>query len=271
MRNGHIAGILITISTNMILIECLSMYGFSFQNHMAKTSRHLVFPKYGPQKFKDHIRRFTSCQSFRRSRITMMPEGPEVKTLVDQLQGGVGMLFRGIEFCSGRYVRHGPPKGYEAFLSTLDKDSDIIEEWNCKGKFIYLILNQGEIRSKSTRSPEDFQRSIWITLGMSGRFVSNKLLTSEKSETRWILHLADRFEPANTHTILYHDPRNFGTLNFCLSAADLRTKLNSLGPDILNTASTNEELFLQIIAKQRSKNDMNICQFLMNQKVSVLK
>jgi formamidopyrimidine-DNA glycosylase len=256
----------------ILIVECLSMYGFSFQNHIARTRRYLGPPKYGGhhhQNYNHHSqRRCNSWQSYRRSRITMMPEGPEVRTLVDQLQGGVGMIFRGIEFCSGRYIRHGPPKGYEDFASTLDQNNNVIEEWNCKGKFIYLILNRTSMKFNSTQTPEDFQRSIWITLGMSGRFISSKLVTTEKSETRWILHLADPSEPNKIYSIHYHDPRNFGTLNFCLSAAALQDKLSSLGPDIMNLASTDEELFLQIIAKQRSKNDMNICQFLMNQKVS---
>ena len=49
----------------------------------------------------------------------MMPEGPEVKTLVDQLQPAVGMRLTDLRFLSGRYVRHGRPKGFDDFRKTM--------------------------------------------------------------------------------------------------------------------------------------------------------
>ena len=48
-----------------------------------------------------------------------MPEGPEVKTLVDQLQPAVGMRLTDLRFLSGRYVRHGRPKGFDDFRKTM--------------------------------------------------------------------------------------------------------------------------------------------------------
>lgn len=194
----------------------------------------------------------------------MMPEGPEVRTVVDQLQGGVGLVFQGVQFLSGRYVRHGPPDGYEEFVQTLDlqnKPTDIIKEWNAKGKFIYIVLNDGKNPPK-----DDFKRSIWITLGMSGRFVAASMNHLQSTEPRWEMQLAQRVGDANTSCpIFYHDPRNFGTLKFSLSAAALHDKLGSLGPDILNVETTTEDVFVELVAAQ--KPELNVCKFLMNQKV----
>jgi formamidopyrimidine-DNA glycosylase len=95
----------------------------------------------------------------------MMPEGPEVRTLVDQLQGGVGMRLVDIQFLSGRYVRHGKPDGFAEFAKTMTRDKDnveIVKEWKCKGKFIYITLDNGTTETDNA----DFVRSIWITLGM---------------------------------------------------------------------------------------------------------
>lgn len=202
------------------------------------------------------------------SRITMMPEGPEVRTLVDQLQGGVGMRLLDINFLSGRYVRHGKPTGFDKFSQTMtplsqegpNVEVDIIQQWNAKGKFIYMVLDNG---AKGTSGP-DFQRSIWVTLGMSGRFVSEQQHEAEKdgrAPARWCLSLMDA-KSGRKRTIYYHDPRNFGTLKLSLSADALAEKLNSLGPDILEP-STSEDSFLGVFSK--TKPAMNICKFLMNQ------
>ena len=42
------------------------------------------------------------------------------------------------------------------------EEVDIIQEWNAKGKFIYIILDEG---AKQPVNDTNFQRSIWITLG----------------------------------------------------------------------------------------------------------
>ena len=99
----------------------------------------------------------------------MMPEGPEVRTLVDQLQGGVGRRLLDIQFVSGRYVRNGKPDGFADFAATMTPfdestptdesipEVDMILSWQAKGKFIYIILDDG---SKKPESVADFQRSM---------------------------------------------------------------------------------------------------------------
>ena len=245
-----------------------------------------------------------SRRNLHQSCITMMPEGPEVRAVVDQLQGAVGRRLVDIQFVSGRYVRKSPPDGLTAFAATMTpapgkqrknamamdwfeqsiKDDeaavvlehiniDIIREWNCKGKFIYIILDNGGIPDPSAALrpfDEDFQRSIWITLGMSGRFLSEKALQQlqakgQKNHVRWYLELMDvgngSAEGLRTK-IYYSDTRNFGTIKFCLSRQALVEKIASLGPDIMSTCT--EIDFLNLMEAQKYANK-NICKFLMDQ------
>lgn len=98
----------------------------------------------------------------------MMPEGPEVKTLVDQLQGGVGKRLLDIYFQSGRYVRNGLPDGFKEFATTMtplssgieDSKVDMILSWQAKGKFIYMVLDNGGQDKPKGEDPSDFQRSM---------------------------------------------------------------------------------------------------------------
>ncbi|KAL7537170.1 hypothetical protein ACHAXR_007640, partial [Thalassiosira sp. AJA248-18] len=225
--------------------------------------------------------RFARSFSTRRSSIVMMPEGPEVRTLVDQLQPAVGKRLVDFQFLSGRYVNHDRPRGFEDFAKTMtpwsnnndgqNDDTDVVTTLSCKGKFIYLVLDQGK-EMQDTERTEDYQRSIWITLGMTGQFANEEEVEKPKpvasnsdrtkSGPRWCMELM------NTHTkqsnkIYYRDTRNFGTLRFCLTASELNEKLAKLGPDILDFENTTEEVFLA--AMEKSTQTRNICKFLMDQ------
>jgi uracil-DNA glycosylase len=200
------------------------------------------------------------------STITMMPEGPEVKILVDQLQGAVGSRLLDVQFVSGRYVRHSKPSGFDDFAKTMTpltkhntEDSvDTIQEWNAKGKFIYILLDKGA--KTPANNANDFQRSIWITLGMSGRFLNQEKHQEDPRFARWYLSLL--MKEGTERKIYYHDTRNFGTVKFSLSREALTTKLNSLGLDILDPMTTEDD-FVQLVTNQKS--ELNICRFLMNQ------
>lgn len=71
-----------------------------------------------------------------------MPEGPEVRSLVDELQGCVGKRLVDFKFVSGRYVDHGRPRGFDSFASTMTQvkenpgRTDIINSVQCKGMFL---------------------------------------------------------------------------------------------------------------------------------------
>eukprot|EP00980_Cylindrotheca_fusiformis_P010468 scaffold2322_cov135-Cylindrotheca_fusiformis.AAC.27 len=214
-----------------------------------------------------------SCRarrSFARlSPILMMPEGPEVRIVVDHLGDGIGRRLVDIQFLSGRYVRHGRPNGFEEFANTMTpvtfqpqlsspEATDTVKEWTTKGKFIYMILDNGK---KAPKNDANFARSIWITLGMTGQFVNEKIHQQDPRFARWYLELLD-LESHTTHKVYYHDQRNFGTLKFCLSKQELENKLKSLGPDVLSLETTEEDFLERMEA---SRDDLNICKFLMDQ------
>mmetsp|Transcript_26819 Transcript_26819/g.55282 ORF Transcript_26819/g.55282 Transcript_26819/m.55282 type:complete len:126 (+) Transcript_26819:638-1015(+) len=114
---------------------------------------------------------------------------------------------------------------------------------------------------------------------MAGRFVSEEELkkimrkplasNTEKQRVgpRWYLEIMD-VTTSKRRKIYYRDARNFGTLRFSLSSKELDEKLDSLGPDMLDIDNTTEDTFLS--ALENSKQDRNICKFLMDQKVMFL-
>ena len=82
-----------------------------------------------------------------------------------------------------------------------NEETDVVEELNCKGKFIYLVLDQGK-EMHNAETDNDYQRSIWITLGMTGNFVNEEAATPTKpvasnsdrvrsSGPRWYMELVD--------------------------------------------------------------------------------
>ena len=79
-----------------------------------------------------------------------MPEGPEVKHVVDQLNKYVTeniCIIEDIKIHSGRYRRHGAPEGFDKI-----KFPCLLKSVHCKGKFIWFKF-------------DNF--TMWNTLGMS--------------------------------------------------------------------------------------------------------
>ena len=332
----------------------LQLLSSSFVPSVPRQCNNILSRRQGRHHHHHHHHRNTRRSFVSRSFLVMMPEGPEVRTVVDQLQGAVhSRRLVDIEFLSGRYAPpNPPPPGFREFRdtlgmiprssasssastsTTLDDNRNVIQAWNCKGKFMYIILDDGyrpppppppppppretktgtttlqedEEESSSTTSQQlitnnaddddDYQRSIWITLGMTGKFVNeqlhnhtillqqskNKNKNGNKEDTgaRWCLVLDpvppgddDPFATTTTTTtkaqqqqrrrVYYYDTRSFGTLHFCLSRRRLLEKLQSLGPDILQSTTTTTTLqdFTAILAA--TKPTVNICRFLMNQ------
>lgn len=164
-----------------------------------------------------------------------MPEGPEVKRIVDRLQEElVGQQLKSVDIISGRYENHDPPRGYEDFIKALPAK---IIDVQCKGKFIFMRFNNGY--------------SLWNTLGMSGFW-------SEKKYKHARVSLA----LSNKH-VYFCDTRNFGTLKFVKGRKQLIEKLDTLGPDMLSE-EVSDELFL---GRLRKKNTRTIVEAIMDQKV----
>ena len=84
--------------------------------------------------------RYTTRSYVTRTPLVMMPEGPEVRTIssgvnrVLKSSGGHNLVSMSV--LSGRYTKHGDPKGWGEMIESLNKGGGKkVEEWKCKGKF----------------------------------------------------------------------------------------------------------------------------------------
>lgn len=169
-----------------------------------------------------------------------MPEGPEAKKIVDQLNAKIRNNYLiDINIVSGRYLKHQSPDGLDGFKKLLPLQ---VESINCKGKFIYWNMS-------------DQVSSIWNTLGMTGSWGTSP----SHKRVEFV------FEDINgeKYNIYFSDIRNFGTLKFSNSKKELQEKLNSIGPDMLSSPPSFTE-FREIFKKEGASN---ICRSLMDQSV----
>ena len=165
-----------------------------------------------------------------------MPEGPEVKRNVDYLNSVLqGTRILDVQINSGRYVKHGPFKGYD----TINDDTLVVDEVCCKGKFIYFKFNSGA--------------SLWSTLGMSGMWQRKK---SKHTRVTLTNHKGQN--------VYFNDVRNFGTLKYVQTSQELEKKLKTLGPDVLSEPAVGPGLFRQ---RFLNKSNKTITENLMNQSV----
>ncbi len=135
---------------------------------------------------------------------------------------------------SGRYVSHGPPKGFESFVRCLPAKIMNVE---CKGKFIYITF--------------DNDYSMWNTLGMAGSWSP-----VPAKHSRIKLNFKDG-------AAYFNDIRNFGTIRVTSNPVDLTEKLSELGPDMLSESVT-DAVFKERIFKKSKKT---IAEAIMNQKI----
>ena len=116
-----------------------------------------------------------------------------------------------------------------------------IDKVQCKGKFIWFTLDDGEWE-------------IWHTLGMTGSW------RNSNPKKNVMLKL----ETDGEQMTYYKDTRRFGTFKiFHKDNSRLDKKLQTLGPDMLNDPPTLEEFLVCL----RKKNHWNITKALMDQKV----
>jgi DNA-formamidopyrimidine glycosylase len=165
-----------------------------------------------------------------------MPEGPEVKRLVDKLKKNLrNKKIKKIKLISGRYSRN-IPKNYEIFLKKLPL---VIHNIECKGKFIYFTFKKSDI-------------TLWNTLGMTGFWTNYEI---PHNNVKLI------FEE---ESIFFNDVRNFGTIIFN-TRKELEIKLSNLGPDILDDYNNTHEFIKKI---RNKKKDTTISNALLDQKVA---
>ncbi len=163
-----------------------------------------------------------------------MPEGPEVRIIVDQLNHLLqNSELLSIEITSGRYSKKAPDN-FTNFSSCLPLK---IKEVKCKGKFIWFELDGWYI---------------FNTLGMSGGW---KLESEKHSHLTWL---------TNKATVYFTDMRNFGTFKFIKNKSELDKKLKELGTDALSPDYTLD--YVKKVLGEKKSQTKTLAGILMNQK-----
>lgn len=199
---------------------------------------------------RSNVRYFAS-----RSRITMMPEGPECKSLsenLDLLIGSSRFVLNDVEIVSGRYSEK-QPENLDKVTSLMGNPKDaVLQSVKNKGKFIYFSFPSF---------------TIWSTLGLTGGWTPK--LNPRHSRVRLL------FSPTMENSsrkkelitpISFYDMRNFGTLKFCLNLSELDAKLDSLGFDWLDEFSQPTLSDFLALSKQAARYKRPLAVFLMDQK-----
>lgn len=176
-----------------------------------------------------------------------MPEGPEVKKIVDQMSKVLaGKTLYKIEVLTGRYQKKAP----EGLLDFSTHMPVVITDIKCKGKFIYFLT--------------DTDWTIWNTLGMSGSWLKTDSTDYDGDHLRARFYFDDGgFSLDDSEVVYFKDMRNFGTLKFVKGKEILQEKLNSLGPDVLEE-DLSDQAFKSRLKKKGAKT---LPEALMDQKV----
>ena len=190
-----------------------------------------------------------------------MPEGPEVKRIVDGLNANIqGTRIINIISHDPRYSPSGAQlRGSAAeFLKQSRAAILTVGEIRCHGKFIYLRI-RGE-------NPVQDQWRIFHTLGMGGGWI-----ISRKPKKNLCLELVLQYPNSDKpFSIYYYDSRRFGTFKFLEGDEGiyaLQSKLTKeLGPDLLSQENPISFPEFQDRLKAR-KGTWTIAQALMNQTV----
>jgi DNA-formamidopyrimidine glycosylase len=165
-----------------------------------------------------------------------MPEGPEVKVLVKELNNKLkNKNLNNINILGGRYKKKD-----KKFIEALPLK---ILEIKCKGKFIYFVMEK--------------EWYIFNTLGLTGKWTINDL-----KHNNLLFSINDTI---NDMKIYYNDIRNFGTFKFVNDNNILEKKLKTLGNDILEKDFTKE--YVLKILNNKKKFNKTIVEILMNQKL----
>ena len=133
-------------------------------------------------------------------------------------------------------------EGMQEFLLASEKMPRTIDAIDVKGKFMWWTMGDWKL---------------WCTYGMSGQWSKN----AHDKNTAVVVEVEDT-NTKNSFKINFHDPRRFGTLKFVNDGSSHAKKLRSLGPDILESASLNPEIFAKNMLK---KTNRTIAEALMDQ------
>jgi len=166
-----------------------------------------------------------------------MPEGPEVATMARQLKDRlIAERVVDTQILSGRYLRHGPPEGWEDMRRQLPT---AVGDIRVRGKLIHMDLGSTHILS---------------TLGMTGWW---SFTTGDK-------HERVRFTTASGITFSLNDPRNFGAISVA-DQAEVDRRMSQFGPDLLNEQVTLGMFYERLSLKKNLEK--TIAEVLMDQRV----
>jgi len=163
--------------------------------------------------------------------VKQLPEGPELRHSRDVLRSIlVGKFINRLHVSQrGRYAAKVPAGFYEVVKDLPLKINSI----DVKGKFMWWTL-QGATSSWY----------LWSTYGMSGqwsRTASNNVCFI--AEFNGSGHIFDK----DQQKLFFNDQRHFGTIKFVSNEKIHQKKLASIGPDILEDAPMDPELFAKRI------------------------
>jgi formamidopyrimidine-DNA glycosylase len=197
-----------------------------------------------------------------------MPEIIEVRKYADFILKNLkNKNIIDIKILNGRYKKHKPFENFYKFKNDLPlKLLDV----KTKGKFLYIIFENNYY--------------IFSTLGLNGGWCyflknKNKFLFSTNiddyskyfSDNKINSYLNQSLKHLNIEfitsegSLYYFDTLSFGTMKCITDSEELYSKLNKIGPDIMDE-STNLELFKEQIKKKKNL-DKYIGIVLMNQKI----
>ena len=183
-----------------------------------------------------------------------MPEGPEVRSIVDVLHS---LLTEGCKAVSLIDIRLSPKSkfndrfpGRELLQFPLK-----LQLVTCKGKQIFFIL----------QAEDGLKYYLNSTLGMSGRWVLAPEKHSDLVLVWGRIHRSPKLTIKFCERYLYYDDmRHFGNLSF-LTEAQYQAKLKTLGPDLLAENVTWETWYTCLMKGTRPNHQ--ICKVLMDQSV----
>lgn len=163
---------------------------------------------------------------------SIMPEGPEVKVMTDNIRMLIekAPVLHAVTVIKDNFVKR--TDGFSPLKLNLPQ---VIKQVNSKGKFTYMEFEDGT--------------AIGITYGMTGN------IRTDDSK-----HNAIKFTH-ETGVFYYHSTRHFGRV-WAMTAAELSKKLDSLGHDILNPVALRQE---ELTGIWRKKNGLNICRLLIEE------
>ena len=148
-----------------------------------------------------------------------MPEGPEAVHMSRMVDNVLSMnTLNRVQFIRGRYVNHGYPVGFAAFKRALPLK---LVKVDSKGKVIFFHFSNGWYMVSK--------------LGMSGIWYvdGSNTVPTWRAEFKSVA-----FEFGNRKTLIYSDPRSYGTLFFTHNVDDIQAEYTRLAPDIMVTATS---------------------------------